>query len=174
MIHSSRKFAAVCGCVLVVVPATACALQLSGGVSIGGIQVGTDPALAVSPFVGVYWRNEGGFLLELQNMFSILPGSRIGVHDRTSAALGYAWKTGTFSVGPSLSFYSMLACGSVICRRVEGAAPGGYGQVDWYFAGPLGVSVSANVAWYGGRSLALPGSAAIMVTAGPVLRLEAK
>jgi hypothetical protein len=174
VIQPSRFFSLLCSCVLVVVPATAKAFELSGGVSLGGIQIGTDPSLAVSPFVGLLWRTERGFLLELHNMFSILPGSRVGIHDRTSATLGYPWQTGNFNLGPSLSFYSMLACGAVICRRVEGAAPGGHAQTDWYFAGPLGVSVSANVAWYGGSSLGLAGNAAVMVTAGPILRLETK
>jgi len=55
-----------------------------------------------------------------------------------------------------------------------GAAPGGHAQTDWYFKGPLGVSLSANVAWYGGSSFVLRGNAAVMVTAGPILRLEIK
>jgi hypothetical protein len=170
----TRLFCFLCACVHVIFPAPAAAFEVSGGVSVGGIQVGTEPNVAVSPFVGLRWRKERDFLLEIHNMFSILPGSRVGVHDRTSATLGYAWKTGGFSVGPSLSFYSMLACGSVVCRRVEGAAPGGHGQTDWYFAEPFGVSVSANVAWYGGSSLVLHDNIAGMVTVGPVLRLEAK
>lgn len=164
-------------CVLVVAvvfPFPAEAFEVNGGVSVGGIQIGTAPTLAVSPFFGLRWRDERGILLELQNMFSLLPGSRVGIHDRTSATFGVAWKTGSFSLGPSLSFYSMLACGTVVCRRVEGAAPGGHGQADWYFAEPLGVSLSANVAWYGGSSLVLPGNVAVLVTAGPILRLEAK
>jgi len=142
-------------------------------VSVGGIQVGTDPELAVSPFASLLWRTESGFLLEAHNMFSILPDDRsVGVHDRTSVTLGYVWDKGNVSLGPSLSFYSMPACGVAFCRRVTGAAPGGHAQTDWYFAGPLGVSVSANVAWYEGSSLTLPGSVAVMVTAGPILRLE--
>jgi hypothetical protein len=173
-ITPSQIFCFLCACVLVVVPTPAEAFELSGGVSVGGIQVGTDPSLAVSPFVGLLWRTERGFLLEAHNMFSILPGSRVGLHDRTSATLGYTWQTGNFSLGPSLSFYSMPACGPVMCRRVEGAAPGGHAQTDWYFKGPLGVSVSANVAWYGGSSFVLAGNAAVMVTAGPILRLETK
>lgn len=140
----------------------------------GGIQVGTDPRLAVSPFVGFLWRAESGLLVELHNMFSVLPGSRVGLHDRTSATLGYAWQTGDVSLGPSLSFYSMLACGPLNCHRVEGAAPGGHAQTDWYFAEPLGASLTVNVAWYGGSSYVLPGNAALMVTAGPILRLETK
>jgi hypothetical protein len=128
MVQSPRTCSVLCACLVITSPAAASAFQFSGGVSIGGIQVGADPTLAVSPFIGLRWRNERGFLLELHNMFSILPASRVGVHDRTSATLGYAWQTGSFSLGPSLSFYSMLACGALICRRVEGAAPGGFGE----------------------------------------------
>jgi hypothetical protein len=39
---------------------------------------------------------------------------------------------------------------------------------------PLGVSVSANVDWIGGRSRVLPGGLAAMIVAGPVLRWSAK
>lgn len=158
----------------VFLPNRAQALQLSGGVSAGGIQIGALPSFAVSPFVGVRWGHERGLLLEVQNMLSILPASRVGVHDRTSATLGLGWKTGSISVGPSLSFYSLPVCGPVTCRRVEGAAPGGQGQADWYFSHPLGISVSANVAWYGGGSQVLPNNLAVLITAGPVLRLETK
>jgi len=172
VIQPSRFFGLLGAWWLVVAPTPAEALEVSFGVSVGGIQVGIDPTVAVSPFGGLLWRTESGFLLEAHNMFSILPGSRVGFHDRTSATLGYTWQSGDLSLGPSLSFYSMLACGPVICRRVEGVAPGGHAQADWHFKGPLGVSVSANVAWYGGVSLALPGGAAVMVTAGPILRLE--
>lgn len=154
--------------------AQAAALEVNGGVGVGAIQVGSDPALAVSPFAGVLWRTESGFLVELHNMLSVLPGSRVGLHDRTSATIGYRWKTGNFSVGPSLSVYSMAACVAAVCRRVDGLAPGGHAQADWYFIEPLGVSVSGNFAWYGGTSVVLADNAAVMVTAGPILRWETK
>ena len=162
----------VCG--VVVVPATADALEVSFGVSVGGIQVGTEPRLAVSPFAGLLWHTEGGFLFEVHNMCSLLADSRVGIHERTSATVGYAWHTGDVSIGPSLSFYSMFACDPMACRRVEGAAPGGHAQVDWYFARFLGVSLSTNVAWYGGSSSVLPDNPAVMVTAGPIVRLESQ
>lgn len=163
-----------CACVAGLASLRAQALEVNGGVSVGGLQVGTEPKLAVSPFVGVAWHSESGFSVSLHNMFSVVVASRVGVHDRASAALGYAWNTGDFSVGPSMSFYSLLVCGALDCRRVEGAAPGAHVQVDWYFLGPLGASLSGNVAWYGGASSVLPGSVAVMATAGPILRLEAK
>jgi len=169
----SKLFCLLCACGLVAVPTPAEAFEVNFGVSVGGIQVGTEPELAVSPFVGLRWRTEGGFLLEAHDMFSLLPDDRtVGVHNRTSVTLGYAWDKGNVSLGPSLSFYSMPACSIDSCRRVTGAAPGGHAQIDWYFVGPLGASVSANVAWYDGSSFMLLGSAAVMVTAGPILRLE--
>ena len=82
------------------------------------------------------------------------------------------WKTGKISLGPSLSIYSMPVCGIVICDRVVGVAPGGHVQTDWYFAGPLGASVSANLDWAGGGSRVLPGGLVVMVTAGPILRFR--
>jgi len=169
----SKFFCLLWACGLVAAAAPGEAFEVSFGVSVGGIQVGTDPALAVSPFASLLWRTESGFLLEAHDMFSILPDDRsVGVHNRTSVTLGYAWDKGNVSVGPSLSFYSMPVCGVDYCRRVTGAAPGGHAQTDWYFAGPLGASVSANLAWYDGSSFMLLGSAAVTVTAGPILRLE--
>jgi hypothetical protein len=105
-------------------------------------------------------------------VFSVIPGTRVGVHDRTAAAVGYALKTVNVSLGPSLSIYSMPVCSIVICSRVVGVAPGGHAQTDWYFAEPFGVSVRANVDWAGGSSRVLPGGLVVMVTAGPVLRLQ--
>ncbi len=174
MIHWLRASSALYASFLAIAPTTLWTFQFSGGLSIGGIQIGAAPLLAVSPFAGAHWRNDQGFLLELHNMFSVLPGRYLGVHDRISATAGYDWKHGVISLGPSLSLYSMVVCGAVICRRVEGLAPGAHSQIEWYFAEPLGVAVSANVAWYGGKSVVLPGNGALMVTAGPVLKWEAK
>ncbi|WP_438038676.1 hypothetical protein [Sorangium sp. So ce128] len=92
---------------LVVVPAPAQALEFHGGVSVGGIQIGTEPRLAVSPFAGWLWRSEGDLRLEVHNMLSIVPGAGIGVYDRTAVTLGYATKTTTASLGSSLAIYSM-------------------------------------------------------------------
>lgn len=99
MIQPSRFSCLLCACVLVDAPAPAEAFELSGGVSVGGILIGTEPKLAVSPFAGVLWRTPSGFLLEAHNMFSIVPGPRVGVYDRTAASFGYAWGTGNFSIG---------------------------------------------------------------------------
>ncbi|WP_437947661.1 hypothetical protein WME98_44150 [Sorangium sp. So ce296] len=159
-----------CACALVVAPESAKAFELSGGVSVGGIQIGTGPRLALSPFVGLLWRQEKELLLEVHNMFSVVPGARVGACDRTAFTLVYAWRTGKVSLGPSLSIYSMPVCGATICNRVVGVAPGGHAQADWYFSEPLGASLSANADWAGGNSRVLHGNLAAMVTVGPVWR----
>ena len=151
---------------------TAQALELTGGVSVAGIQMGAKPLLAASPFASVQWRTESGLLFEVHNMLSIVPERTMGFHDRTAAGAGYAWKTGKLSVGPSLSLYSLPVCNAHICDRIVGAAPGGHVQADWFFAGPLGVSLSANVDWVAGTPRVLAEGPVVMVTAGPVLRVE--
>ena len=164
-----------------VVPIPAGAFELSGGVSLGGFLAGTVPRLAVSPHMGVSWPMRSDFLFAVHDLGSILPPTDkdgIGVYNKTSVAVGYSSENAIFSAGPSFSIYSIAACsvyaGRILCGRVVGVAPGGHVQTDVYFAGPLGVSVSANVDWVGGRSLVLPGGVAVMVVAGPVLRWSAK
>ena len=149
------------------------ALELSGGVSWGGILAGTVPRFAVSPHAGVSWRTESGFLFEARNLCSILLASNkdgVGIYDQTSATIGYASKKSSFSAGPSFSIYNMPACGATLCGRLAGLAPGGRAQASVYFADPLGVALQANVDWMGGRSRVLSGGVAAMVVAGPVLR----
>jgi hypothetical protein len=162
---------------VVIVPTRASAFELSAGVSLGGIQAGTVPRFAVSPGAGIAWSTDSGFLLSVDDLVNILPPinrSRPGVDNHTSVALGYAWENGSIGAGPSLSIYSMPACGAKLCGRVVGLSPGAHLQASWYFTGPLGVSVSAEVDWLGGRSLVLPGGVAAMVVAGPVFRWSSK
>ena len=119
---------------LIVVPMPARAFELSGGVSLGGILVGTIPRLAVSPHAGISWKTEGGMEFVVRDAVSILPAVNrdgIGIYNQTSVAFGFAWKTVEISVGPSLSAYSMAACRRPLCGRVVGVAPGGRAQVTW-------------------------------------------
>lgn len=112
---------------------------------------------------------ESGFLFAVHDLFSILLAVNkdgVGVYNQTAAAIGYAWDNGNLSASPSLSIYSMPACGVDLCGRVVGLSPGGHAQANVYFAGPWGVSVSANLDWIGGKSLVLPGGVAAMVVAG--------
>jgi hypothetical protein len=128
--------------------------------------------------VGLSWRRESGFRIAAHDLFSILtPVNKagLGVFNKTSMTVGYAWDEGNVSAGPALSIYSMPACGvTLLCGRVAGVAPGGHAQADVYFAGPLGISVSASVDWIGGSSRVLPGGVAAMIAAGPVLRWRTK
>jgi hypothetical protein len=159
--------------VLLVVPMPAGAFELSAGASLGRIVVGTVPHLAVGPHASISWRKESGFLFAVHDMCSILPpinNAGVGVYNQTTVSIGYASEKVTFSAGPSLSIYSMSACGVTLCGRVGGVAPGGRAQTSYYFAGPLGVSLSGSVDWIGGRSFVLPGGVAAMVVVGPVLR----
>ena len=154
-------------------PATAEAVEVSGGVSVGGLLVGTVPHLTVSPHVGLGWSWENGFLFAVHDLGSILPATSkngVGFYNQTSAAIGYASEERNFSIGPSLSFYTMPACGATLCGRVLGVGPGVHAQVNAYFFGRLGLSVNANLDWIGGRSLVLPGGLATMVVAGPIVR----
>jgi hypothetical protein len=159
--------------VILVVPMPARAFDLSGGVSLGGFQAGTVPRLAVSPNVGITWPVKSDFLFAIYDLCSVLPSLRndgIGVYNKTSVAIGYTSDNANFRAGPSFATYYITACGLTLCGSVVGVAAGGYAQTDVYFAGPLGVSVSANVDWIGGSSRVLPGGVAVMVVAGPVLR----
>jgi hypothetical protein len=164
-------FCAPLSLLLVAVPAGAS--ELSGGVGLGGVLVGTAPRFAVSPHAGMSWRLGEGFLFAVHDLCSIVPAVDtlgVGVYNQTAVVVGYASKYANYSIGPSFSIYSMPACGLTLCGRVVGLAPGGHAQANVYFSGPIGVSVSANVDWVGGRSLVLPGGLAAMVVAGPVVR----
>lgn len=171
-----RAFALSCGGLLAfATPAEA--FELSGGVSVGGLLVGTLPRFAVSPHAAIAWRRKSGFSFAVDDLCSVLPGTGrlgVGVYNQTSVAFGYAWEGGDVRMGPSFSLYSMPACSATLCGRVVGLAPGGHAQANVYFAGPVGVSVSANVDWVGGRSLVLRGGWAAMIVAGPVFRWRSK
>lgn len=163
--------------IVLLLPIPAGAFELSGGVSLGGFQIGTVPRIAVGPHVGISWPMKSDFIFAVHDLCSILPpfnNVEIGVYNKTSVAIGYALENANFSAGPSLSIYYVPACGLTLCGRVAGVAPGVHAQADVYFAGSLGVSVSASVDWVGGRSLVLPGGMAVMVVAGPVLRWNTK
>lgn len=155
-------------------PTPAEAFEVNGGVTLGGVVAGSKPRLAVTPQVGLLWRTESRFLFAVHEMFSILPATNkhgVGVYNRTSAVLGYAAENMNVSAGPSISIYSMPACNTVaVCARVVGLSPGIHAQANVYFAGPLGVTVSAGVDWIGGSSRVLPGGVAALIVAGPVVR----
>lgn len=163
--------------VLNIVPTRADASELSAGISLGGIRAGTTTRLAVGPHAGISWRIKSNITFKVHELFSVMPPIQIGgagVHNSTAVALGYGWKSGDFSAGPSFAMYFMPACGSALCGHVAGLAAGAHAQTNVYLAGALGVSVTANVDWVGGSSLVLPGYLSALVVAGPVLRWSIK
>ena len=146
---------------------------MSGGVSFGGLVIGPDPRFAVSPHAGLSWRLGSSAAFSVHEHFNLLPSvTRLGVgfYSQTSGSVGYAWDAGNLSIGPTLSIYSMPACTLMLCGRVTGVGAGGHAQMNVYFAGPLGVSVSAGLDWIGGTSPLLPDGVTAMVVAGPVFR----
>lgn len=155
------------------VPTSATALEVSGGVSLGGILVGPDPRLAVTPHLAMSRRLGGSAALSAHEHLNVLPAVNrlgLGVYSQTSAAIGYAWDAGNLSIGPTLSIYAMPACGAVLCGRVVGLGPGAHAQIELYLTSSFGASLSANLDWLGGSSVLLPGSVAAMVLAGPIFR----
>lgn len=164
----------LCVSLLLAAPTSAEAFELSGGVSLGGVLAGTKPRFAVTPQAGMTWRLESGVLFAAHEALSILPATDrhgAGVYNQMSIVVGYGTERLSLRVGPALSIYSMPACNrALLCGRVVGLAPGGQVQANLYFVGPLGVSVSASVDYVGGSSPVLPGSVAVTVNVGPVLR----
>ncbi|WP_437929047.1 hypothetical protein WMF37_07165 [Sorangium sp. So ce291] len=151
-ISSSAVFALL----LSVVPTQADASELSAGIGFGGLQAGTVTHLAVSPHAGISWRINGNILLGVHDLLSVVPPIQIGgagVYNSTIAALGYGWKNGDLSAGPSVAIYFMPACGSTLCGHVAGMAAGAHTQINAYIAGPLGVSVSATSIGSAGAAL---------------------
>lgn len=154
-----------------VAQARAEAMDLSGGVNMGGVLIGTRPRFAVSPHAAISWRPADSFLLAIQDAVSVLPATDVhgvGVYNHTSIAIGYARRDGSLSIGPSVAIYSVPACGRSLCARLKGASPGAMARVDYYFSGSFGVSASATVDWLAG-SVVLPAGVAATVLVGPLL-----
>lgn len=161
---------------LLVLPGVAHAFDLTGGVNVGGVLVGTRPRFGISPNAGIAWRTEGGFLLAIGDSASILPATDshgVGLYNHTSLSLGYAWTSGRFGVGPAFAVYSTPACGQSRCGRLTGVSPGGTVQLDYYFSDIFGISAIANVDWLTG-SLVLPPGLAAAVFVGPSLKWSGK
>ncbi|AUX35021.1 hypothetical protein SOCE836_072090 [Sorangium cellulosum] len=176
---SQRRISWAAGVVLplLVVPARVEAYELRAGVSLGWLQAGTVPRLAVGPHAGMAWPIQRDILFGVHDLCTILPPTQEdgpGVYNQTSVDIGYAWKDGNVSAGPSVALYVVPACGITLCGLVGGLAVGGHAQTNAYVVGPLGVSVSVNVDWVGRGSLVLPSYVSVVVVAGPVLRWSAK
>lgn len=170
-----RHAAAALACALASLPTCASALDLIAGVSLGSVLAGVEPRVAVTPHVAIAWRADNGLILAARDMFSILPapsrgGVGVGVYNHLSAEIGYGWEAGSFSLGPSVSVYSMPACNPVLCGRIVGLSAGGHAQLTIYVVGPLGLSGSATIEWMGGASSVVRNNLAATFVAGPVVR----
>lgn len=166
---------AIAGILVISLERHAGATEVSGGLSLGGIVVGTMPRLAVTPHATLSFRMESGLLVAVHEMFSILPAGDahgVGVYSQTSADLGYAWDSANVSLGPSLALYSMPACVPRACARVAGLALGGHTQVSLYLSGPFGVSIWGGIDWLGESGLirGIVGT----IFAGPIVRWRSK
>lgn len=154
-----------------VVTTPAEAVEVNGGFGVGALAIGSVPRLSLSPHVGLLLKSDSGCLLALSDTVQVLPTrSGAGIVNQTVLGGGYGTENVTFTVGAAVAIYSMYLCESEYCGRVVGVAPGASARVDAYFIGPLGISVSVNVSWFGGSSPVLPGSLVAMAAAGPVVR----
>lgn len=122
---------------ILVVPIPAGAVEVNGGLSGGVFQAGSIPRLTMTPHADISWRKDSGFLFAVNDLFNILaPVNKAGtgVYNKTSISIGYGWKNVDGTLGPSLSIYSMPACGpTFLCGRVVGVSPGGHAQINIYF-----------------------------------------
>ncbi|XYH95639.1 hypothetical protein ACMHYB_48870 [Sorangium sp. So ce1128] len=63
---------------LVVAPTQGEASELSAGVSLGWMQAGTAPRLAVGPHAGISWHITGEVLFKVHDLCSVVPPIQIG------------------------------------------------------------------------------------------------
>ncbi len=145
------------------------------GIGVSAFQAGVLPSLAITPHAGVSVVRDG-WTLGLRDSLMLMPTTvgGVGVNNSLALSAGYAWPSITATLGATFSQYAMTACSPVLCGRVVGLAPGVDATVDWFshlLAGALGVRAAASVGWYGGASVVLPGGLAVMVTAGPIVRI---
>ncbi|WP_437733644.1 hypothetical protein [Sorangium sp. So ce1335] len=121
-VASAAMFALVLG----VVSTQAEASELSAGVSLGWIQAGTAPRLALDPHAGISWQIEKNLLLKLHDLCSLVPPTQVGGAGVQSHIrfLGCRWKDGDAGAGPSVAIYFVPACGNALCGQVAGMAVG--------------------------------------------------
>ena len=164
-----------CACVLSLVSARVEAMEVDLGASVGGMLAGSVPRFAVSPYGGLSWPLGSNFVFVVHDMVSLLLAADNhgpGVYDHLSVAGGFAWEDGKIIVGPSLSVFSMPACGPLWCARVGGFGAGVSARADLFFWGPAGVSLSGNVDVPIQSNSVLPGGPAWMLLAGAVFRVR--
>ncbi|WP_233561091.1 hypothetical protein [Sorangium cellulosum] len=122
------------------------AYELRAGVSLGWLQAGTVPRLAVGPHAAIAWPIQRDIRFTVHDLCTILPDPEdgSGVYNQTSIDIRYAWKDGNVSAGPSLAFYIMPACGTTLCGRV--ARTERMGLIDPGRAASLSEEITEEVA----------------------------
>lgn len=172
-----NRFSRLIGCSLVglcllgAAAQEADAFEVSGTAAFGAFQVGTTTRFAVAPGIAFRFGDVEGVNLTVQDNFVMFPGpGPFGFNNQTSVGVGYSWKSFDVDVAGSLSAYWMHACGTSLCGRVLGLAPGVRTKVSYFPLDWSGVAVTADVGWYGGSSLVLPGGMAATIVFGPVAR----
>lgn len=139
------------------------------GFSAGAFQVGTTTRLAMAPTVSIHLAEPVS--LTFQDTLLLFPGpGKFGFNNQTSVGLGYFSNNFNIDVGASFSQYWMDVCGTELCGRVIGVAPGARAKVSYFMWESIGLAVNADIGWYGGRSLVLPDGLAFMGIVGPVFR----
>lgn len=166
-----RKITAcVAACLLLHAATGAAQRRIDTGIGVGTLQVGTGPgAFAISPHVGIDWRS-GVWSIGAHYTALLIP-ERSGMghtHQLLLGGGGELFQTGArVMLGGSATAYRIVACGVEVCGPVLGIAVGAHARIDYSIKGPLGLSASGGVDWFGGRSAALPGGLAVTITVGP-------
>jgi hypothetical protein len=161
--------------VLYLVPLRAEAMEVDFGASVGGMMAGGLPRFALSPYGAVSWPQGDHFVFVIHDMLSLLltAGNHgPGGYDHLTVAGGVAWGDGKIIVGPSLSIFSMPACGPQWCARVGGFGAGANARADLFFWGPVGLSLSGNVDVPIQSNSVLPGGPVVTGLLGAVYRIR--
>lgn len=147
-------------------------MDLDLGASVGGVLAGSVPRFAASPYATLSWPLAGSFTLGVNEMASLLLAANNrgpGFYNHLSGFVAVGWKDGKILAGPSLTLFSMPACGPAWCGRLTGFGAGGTLRVD-LFERPLGVSLGCNVDVPIKSTDLLPAGPAVMFFAGGVFR----
>jgi hypothetical protein len=147
-------------------------MDLDLGASVGGVLAGSAPRFAVSPYATLSWPLGGSFAFGVNEMASLLlaPNNHgPGFYNHLSGFAAITWKDGKILAGPSLTIFSMPACGPEWCANLSGFGAGGTLRLD-LFQKPVGLSLGGNVDAPLKSTDLLPAGPAVMFFAGGVFR----